>query len=296
MVATSPKGWTSNALGLKWLKKHFEPHTQLARKNKYRMLILDGHRSHIIPEFMDFCESHKIILLCLPAHTSHMLQPLDVAVFSPTKHWYRKAIDQRLYLGDLRIPKSEFLDIYSKTRPRSLTSNNIQAGFRKAGLVPFNPATVLRQLPIPPLETPNPTMPLHLQTPKTVKELHNAIDALKREGSDCDAIQVKISKAAVTAFNDRLILQQEYDELRAHANQKQKKASRKRKRVPGQQEQTVNEVRKALETPKRQRTTRRTAQQPRRSPTPSDSETDPDSPYEVYDDDMNSSIIVVAPQ
>ncbi|KAI9759024.1 MAG: hypothetical protein M1840_003613 [Geoglossum simile] len=86
----------------------------------------------------------------------------------------------------------------------------------------------------------------------------------------------------MTTFNNRLILQQEYDELWAHANQKQKKASRKRKWVPGQQEQTVNEVRKALETPKHQRTTRRTAQQP--------------SPYEVYDDDMNSSIIVVAPQ
>ncbi|KAI9764871.1 MAG: hypothetical protein M1840_008017 [Geoglossum simile] len=77
---------------------------------------------------------------------------------------------------------------------------------------------------------------------------------------------------------------------------KQKKASKKRKRIPGEQEQTVSEMRKALRTPKRQGTTRRTAQQPKQGPTPSDSETDPDSPYEVCDDDMNSSVTVVAPQ
>lgn len=47
------------------------------------MLILDGHASHISTAAIEFCIRQKIILLCLPAHTTHILQPLDVGVFGP---------------------------------------------------------------------------------------------------------------------------------------------------------------------------------------------------------------------
>ena len=55
----------------------------------WRLLILDGHGSHTTPEFMVECFSNKIWLVFLPAHTSHVLQPLDVGVFSALKRYYR---------------------------------------------------------------------------------------------------------------------------------------------------------------------------------------------------------------
>ena len=92
IVATSPKGWTSNSLGLWWLKEHFEPAIQ-PLDNSYRFLILDGHGSHCTSEFQNFCNRQKIILFCLPPHTSYMLQPLDVVVSSSMKHYFRHAVE-----------------------------------------------------------------------------------------------------------------------------------------------------------------------------------------------------------
>ena len=55
----------------------------------YRLLILDGHGSHTTPKFNQYCIENKIISLCMPAHTSHLLQPLDVSCFSLLKTAYR---------------------------------------------------------------------------------------------------------------------------------------------------------------------------------------------------------------
>jgi hypothetical protein len=96
MVATSPKGWTSNSLGLNWLKRHFDPNTKAKARRRHRLLILDGHGSHLTPEFVHYCKDNRIILLCLPPHTSHMLQPLDVSCFSPLKHWFKRECKHRL--------------------------------------------------------------------------------------------------------------------------------------------------------------------------------------------------------
>jgi hypothetical protein len=49
-LACSENGWTSNALGLRWIE-HFHGHTQQATKGVKRLLVLDGHGSHLTPEF-----------------------------------------------------------------------------------------------------------------------------------------------------------------------------------------------------------------------------------------------------
>ena len=54
----------------------------------YRLLILDGHESHLNQGFKDYCLEHKILTLCMPPHSSHILQPLDVVCFSPLKRKY----------------------------------------------------------------------------------------------------------------------------------------------------------------------------------------------------------------
>jgi hypothetical protein len=53
-----------------------------------RLLILYGHSSHQTAEFDDFCRQNAIICLCMPPHTSRLLQPLDVGVLGPLKRAY----------------------------------------------------------------------------------------------------------------------------------------------------------------------------------------------------------------
>ena len=93
VIATSENGWTNDIIGLTWLKTVFHKHTIHRTKGVYRLLILDGHGSHITLEFNLFCKDHSIITLCMPPHSSHLLQPLDVSCFSPLKRSYGQQVE-----------------------------------------------------------------------------------------------------------------------------------------------------------------------------------------------------------
>ena len=62
------------------------------------LLIEDRHASHITIDVIELAHKNDIHLLCLPAHTSHILQPLDIGVFKSFKPNYSKAC--RKYMMD----------------------------------------------------------------------------------------------------------------------------------------------------------------------------------------------------
>ena len=91
VIETSANGWTTNELGLKWLK-HFDAHTKERTVRVYRLLIVDGHESHNNYEFHKYCKEQKIIVLCMPLHLLHLLQLLNIGCFAPLKRAYYKVI------------------------------------------------------------------------------------------------------------------------------------------------------------------------------------------------------------
>jgi hypothetical protein len=91
-IGVSKNGWTTNELGLAWLK-HFIQHTEARTIGSHRLLIINSHKSHQSLEFQNLCEESKIIALCMPPHTSHILQPLDVGCFAPLKRAYKTEIN-----------------------------------------------------------------------------------------------------------------------------------------------------------------------------------------------------------
>ena len=52
------------------------------------MIILDGHSSHLSTELEAVCALHNTVLMVLPPHSSHLLQPLDRLYFSKVKQAY----------------------------------------------------------------------------------------------------------------------------------------------------------------------------------------------------------------
>ena len=81
-VLSSPTGWLNNDVGLAWLEQVFDRYTK-QRLGRWRLLILNGHRSHVTMEFIDYCDRHRILLIILPPYLTHTLQPLDVVLFKP---------------------------------------------------------------------------------------------------------------------------------------------------------------------------------------------------------------------
>jgi hypothetical protein len=158
MIATSTNGWTSNTLGLEWLQ-HFHTHTKDRCMGKKRLLTLDGHESHQSAEFIEFCKQNDIIPVCMPPHTSHLLQPLDVGCFGPLKKAYNKEIETLTRNQITHITKTEFLPAFRVAFDEAMTSSNIQGAFRGSGLCPYNPDRVLSNLAIRP-HTPSLPAPI----------------------------------------------------------------------------------------------------------------------------------------
>ena len=85
----------------------FEPLTREKAVGKYRLLICDGHNSHITGTFIGHCMDHDILLFILPPHSSHLTQPLDVGVFRPLKKYMAKELQPLISTGITQIQKVE---------------------------------------------------------------------------------------------------------------------------------------------------------------------------------------------
>ena len=91
--ACSESGYTVSAISLHWVQNGFDPSTRSRANSKPRILISDGFGTDKSLEVLMFCYENNIILCRLPSHTSHKLQPCDVAVFGPLKNVYRRHVD-----------------------------------------------------------------------------------------------------------------------------------------------------------------------------------------------------------
>jgi hypothetical protein len=183
-IATTDNGWTTNAVGLDWIK-HFDFHTAPRTKGRYRLLILDGHESHHSTEFERYCQQNNIITLCMPPHSSHLLQPLDVGCFGPLKQAYGRQIEHLMRMHITHISKLEFLCAFRETFFASMTEKNIRGGFAGADLMPYDPERVLSKLdvklrtPTPPNSPAGTPQPWVFQTPHNPREANSQSTLIK---------------------------------------------------------------------------------------------------------------------
>ena len=139
-LGKSPNGWMNSEVFFTWLSIVF--YEEIKDAVEFPILVLlDGLTSHINIAVSDFCRDHNIILFFFPPHASHVIQPLDVAVFGPLKKWYNQEVSgfSRRYNG-LQITKHQFLTLFDPAWQKCISSpQNPISGFRKTGLIPFNP-------------------------------------------------------------------------------------------------------------------------------------------------------------
>jgi hypothetical protein len=159
MFAYNANGWTTNERGLNWLQDCFNPQTQEKAAGCSRVLICDGHGSHITGKFIRFCMDNNIKLLILPAHSSHFTQPLDIGMFSPLKKYMSAEVGRIIGTNISRLTKAEWTTAYMKARANAFTCYNIRASWDGAGLYPFSPRKVIRRVqPKTPSPPTSPTL------------------------------------------------------------------------------------------------------------------------------------------
>ena len=236
MIGVSPNGWTTDELGFEWLQSVFEPNTKDRTKGVYRLLILDGHGSHLTPRFDQYCQDHKIIPLCMPPHSSHILQPLDVGCFSVLKRSYGHQVEQLMRVGIDHIDKSDFLISYNQARTETYKEETIRNAFKASGLVPYDPIHVLSKLHMV-TKTPTPPSSSHgsqssywtPQTPQNLRQLQRQSRTIEEHLRRRTIHSTSPTKQAVDqlikgchlAMHNAVLLSDENSKLRI-ANQKQR--------------------------------------------------------------------------
>jgi hypothetical protein len=157
-LSVSESGWTNNALGLELLK-HFDAHTKASQVGAYRLLILDGHESHLNQDFKDYCLENMILTLCMPAHSSHILQLLDVVCFSPLKRKYSQRVRDLARKRIFHINKEGFLPAFKDAFFDVFMMENCRKAFEAAGLVSLYAQVVLDCLEVRLRTPPEPLLP-----------------------------------------------------------------------------------------------------------------------------------------
>ncbi|XP_038072690.1 tigger transposable element-derived protein 1-like [Patiria miniata] len=149
----SDSGWSNSDIFERYLKEHFMKYSLPATSDDPVLLLYDGHRSHVSLPLIQWARENNIILFVLPAHTSHVLQPMDIGCFGP----FEKILNGMRHThmrhhATSGIDKYSLCEIACKAYASALTPNNLQASFRKSGIYPvdrcavnpssFKPATV----------------------------------------------------------------------------------------------------------------------------------------------------------
>ena len=125
-----------------WFRVVFVP--GVAHVPKPVLLLLDGHNSHISLETAKICRDSDTILYCLPPHSSHLMQPLDLRLFGVMKQNWKNAVkayqDKHLRDCDQRVFSEVFKEAWETATARPSLA---EEAFEAAGLIPLKPAKVL---------------------------------------------------------------------------------------------------------------------------------------------------------
>ena len=106
------------------------------------LLMLDGHSTHTKNvELIDLARENNVHIICLPPHCTNRLQPLDVSFMKPLSCYYDEAVRIWLRSHPGRVVTiHQIALLFRGAYLKAATAITAVNGFRKTGIVPFNPA------------------------------------------------------------------------------------------------------------------------------------------------------------
>ncbi|KAJ5436843.1 hypothetical protein N7445_007728 [Penicillium cf. griseofulvum] len=178
-IAVTDTGYMNDSLAMQWIRL-FDKWTINRTLGAKRLVLCDRFGSHLTRQFIEYCNKNNIILFFLLSYTSHILQPLDVGVFSVYKHWYSEAVEAATMTGCRKFSKDEFLFSIGEIRKKTFKPYTIKLGFKLTGIWPINSKLITDELEsydpysdnLPRPDTPSITSQnTEFSTPKTAEKV-----------------------------------------------------------------------------------------------------------------------------
>lgn len=137
----SKNGWIDGELFDLWFTWHFLAHAPPVRP---LLLLMDGHSSHYHPTVIHRAAEEKVVLFCLPPHSSHLTQPPDKGCFGPLKiHWRKECWEYTISHTGRIVTRYQFSELFSRVWMKGMTMQNIVGGFHTTGVYPLDRSAAL---------------------------------------------------------------------------------------------------------------------------------------------------------
>jgi DDE superfamily endonuclease len=233
-VLLSDSGYINSELALIYLD-HLIKHTDAGIDKPSKVLLMDRHGSHMDNDFIIKATANNIHPFPFPGHLTHVLQPLDVGVFQPYKHWHKKAVQHAMRNLDIDYNVASFLRDLGGIREDTFKKGTILGAFRKAGIWPIHCETAITKMKIytPPDISEEPQLPAIPCTPKRYSQaeygLHFWKEKLSKQLSSPSQQPFDSwvrGTRAMLAYGDLVTLQ--LDQLSTKVSNQQKAKSRNR--------------------------------------------------------------------
>lgn len=155
-VGCSENGWMTCDTFYSYMTNVFYP---WAKENTEFPVIffVDGHCSHLSYHLSEFCQNHGIILIALYPNATHLIQPMDVAVFKTLKaSWKEKVLTWRVEHQSEILKRHNFAPLLQRAIDEKVTVTVLENGFRKCGLYPWDPSSAVKIVENRPSNPPTP--------------------------------------------------------------------------------------------------------------------------------------------
>lgn len=140
-IGKSENGWMTSAVFYEFVTNIFHPWLLQEKIPLPVLLFVDGHISHLSLHTSHFCENNGIILVALYPNSTHIIQPMDVAIFRTLKgSWKEEVHEWRMKEENFgkEFKKRNFAPVLQKAVKKVVTEQVINNGFRKCGLYPWD--------------------------------------------------------------------------------------------------------------------------------------------------------------
>ena len=139
----SDSGWSNTDIFRGYVENHLLKYLPERNAKNPVLLLYDGHKSHVNLGIIEWAKQEHVVLFVLPAHTSHVLQPLDVGCFGPFERIFNSMSHKFMHENcGQSITRYNICSIGCQAYVKALSPDNLQSSFRRSGIYPFDPNAV----------------------------------------------------------------------------------------------------------------------------------------------------------
>lgn len=224
-------GWTNDQVAIEWVEKVFDRETKAKARNgrDWRLLILDGHGSHVTLGFIEYCIKRRILVDVLPPHTTHRTQPLDRSLFGPLQSNYTTELNKHMHQtqGLSALTKRDFFKLFYTAWVKTFTEKNILSGFKHCGIYPLDKSVVLDSFKTPPpKQLPRPQSSSSTHSKLSLKDKRRIRQLVNSEVSTATPDGRLLKNTVLHLLDTALLLRDEVSDLRSTILAEKKKGKR----------------------------------------------------------------------